>query len=77
MKEKLTFRDIEKIDLIGIAIVLILILLYVDFFDLNEKYGFPINAIDEPLLILMGIILGYILGKFRVKRTVRKLFESV
>ncbi len=70
---KLTFRDIEKIDLIGIAIVFILILLYVDFFDLNERYGFPINLMDEPLLILMGIILGYILGKFKVKRTLRKL----
>ena len=72
-KERLTFRDIEKIDLIGIAIVFILILLYVDFFDLNERYGFPINLMDEPLLILMGIILGYILGKFKVKRTLRKL----
>ena len=72
-KGKLTFRDIEKIDLICIAIVFILILLYVDFFDLNERYGFPINLIDEPLLILMGIILGYILGKFKVKRTLRKL----
>jgi len=72
-KEKLTFRDIEKIDLIGIVIVFILVLLYMDFFDLNEKYGFPINLLDEPLLIIMGIILGYILGKFRVKRTLRKL----
>lgn len=72
-KERLTFRDIEKIDLICIAIVFILILLYVDFFDLNERYRFPINLMDEPLLILMGIILGYILGKFKVKRTLRKL----
>jgi len=73
MNKKIKFKDIEKIDIIGILLLVVLALLYVDLFDVNERFKFPINVIDEPLLILTGIILGYLIAKFRFKRTIKKL----
>ena len=70
-------KKIEKIDIILFLLLILLSLIYIDFIDINEKLGFPINVIDEPLLILTGIILGYFIAKLRflglLKRTVKKL----
>ena len=59
MNKKIKPKDIEKIDIVIILVLIILVLLYIDFLDFNERFGFPINVIDEPLLVLAGIILGY------------------
>ena len=68
-------KNIEKIDIILVIILVISVLIFIDFLDLNERFGFPINIIDEPLLILIGIILGYLIAKFRFLRIIRKLTQ--
>ena len=72
---KIKLGDIEKIDIVIVLVLIILALFYTDFLDFNEKFGFPINVIDEPLLVLVGIILGYLIAKFRFKRIIKKLTE--
>lgn len=72
----ITFKDIEKVDIVVIFIVLLSILFYVDFFDLNERYGFPINVVDEPLLVLIGICIGYLIAKFRFFKLIKKIIET-
>ncbi len=72
MKKRL--NDIEKTDIILLIVFTIAGLIYIDFFDINEKFGFPINVIDEPLLIVMGIVLGYLIAKFKFLRIIRKDF---
>ena len=68
-------KNIEKIDIILVVILIISVLIFIDFLDLNERFGFPLNIIDEPLLILIGIILGYLIAKFRFLRIIRKLTQ--
>ena len=66
-------KNIEKIDIILVIILVISVLIFIDFLDLNERFGFPLNIIDEPLLILIGIILGYLIAKFRFLRIIKNL----
>lgn len=73
MNKRLRFKDIEKIDVVAVIVIILLLLFYVDFFDLNERYGFPINILDEPLILIIGILLGYLLAKFRLKRIFEKI----
>lgn len=69
-------EDIEKIDIILILVFLLALVIIVDISDINEKFGFPINVLDEPLLILIGIILGYLIAKFRFLRIIKKQFKN-
>jgi len=59
----------KKIIIILILIVLLVSLMIIDYSDINEKFGFPINVIDEPLLVVSGVILGYFLAKFKFIKT--------
>lgn len=70
---KTTLKEIEKVDVILLLIILVLSLLYVDVLDLNEKYNFPINILDEPLILTMGILLGYFLAKLKFKKFLKKI----
>lgn len=54
-----------KITILLILSALILSLFYIDYIDINERFRFPINIIDEPILLLIGVILGYSLARFR------------
>ena len=51
-------KTIEKIDIILFIVLIISVLIFIDFIDINERFRFPINIANEPLLIIMGIILG-------------------
>ena len=70
-------KPIEKLDIILFLILILIFLLYVDFFDLNERFGFPINVLDEPLLVIIGIILGYLIAKFRFLRIIKKKLNNL
>lgn len=74
---KKELKNIEKIDIIIVIVLVIAVLLLVDFLDINEKIGFPINILDEPLLILMGIVLGYLIAKFRFLRIIKKFTDDL
>ena len=69
-----TYRldDTSKIDVVLVVVLILVLLLIIDFIDINEAFGFPVNILDEPLLIVFGIILGYLVAKFRFMKIVRK-----
>ena len=74
MKRKnFEIKNNYKVDIIlGIALILIFLLL-TDFLDINERFGFPINVMDEPLMIIFGIILGYLIAKFRFLNILKRI----
>ena len=76
MKKRKDFlRNSAKVNTILFVFLLIVGLLILDFVDINEKLGFPISVLDEPLMILFGVILGYLIAKFRFIRIIKKEFS--
>lgn len=69
-----TKREIEEIDILLAIIGIFLLIMYVDYIDINERFGFPVNVLDEPALLVAGIIFGYLLAKFRLLEMLKKLF---
>jgi uncharacterized membrane protein YwzB len=74
-KKEFVLKNSQKATLIMIIALVIIGLLLIDFIDVNEKFGFPISVMDEPLMILFGVILGYLIAKFRFIRILKKEFE--
>lgn len=70
-KHKLT--KFEKIDVVLVLVLVIISLVVSGYFDFNEKLGFPFSVADEPLLIIFGFILGYLVAKFRFLRRIDML----
>ena len=71
-KKQIYLNRNKKVDIILIVILVIIALLLIDFTDINEKFGFPINVMDEPLMILFGGILGYLIAKFSFLRILKR-----
>ena len=65
-----------KIDIILIVILIIISLLLIDFLDINEKIRFPISVLDEPLMVVFGAMLGYLVAKFRFLRLMKKELDK-
>jgi len=53
----------KRVIIILVLIGVIVSLMLIDYSDINEKFGFPINVIDEPILVIVGVLLGYYLAK--------------
>ena len=66
------FKRMEKRDYVWVVVLILIGLSLIDFYDFNEKFGFPISAFDEPLLVIFGVILGYLIAKFRYLRIFKK-----
>jgi len=60
---KIEPKDIKKIYITFILMMILLVFLMMDYMDWNEQFGFPYTFIDEPTMILLGIFIGYLIAK--------------
>ncbi len=71
-KKRKYVRKGRKIDIILMILLVLIGLIFVDIIDINQGKNFPINIIDEPLMILFGFILGYLFAKFRFMKIIKE-----
>ncbi len=56
-------KDVKKIYITFILMMILLTFLIMDYTDWNEQFGFPYDIIDEPTMILLGVFIGYLIAK--------------